>query len=55
MGNHQVSLHTFMLFIGVAMAITAFPVLARILSEMQLMSTPVGAFALSSAAVDDVS
>jgi Kef-type K+ transport system membrane component KefB len=44
----------FALFLGVAMSITAFPVLARILEERGLTSTPLGATALLSAAVDDV-
>jgi Kef-type K+ transport system membrane component KefB/nucleotide-binding universal stress UspA family protein len=50
----HVSYWAFTLFLGVAMSITAFPVLARILSERQLMRTPVGAMAISCAAVDDV-
>lgn len=45
---------TFALFTGVAMSVTAFPVLARILSERRLVRTPVGALALAAAAVDDV-
>src|SRR4051812_16871568 len=44
----------FALFIGAAMAITAFPVLARILADRNLLRTPLGASALASAAVDDV-
>ena len=52
--NPNVSLAIFILFIGVAMAITAFPVLARIITETKLLSTPIGGIALSSAAVDDV-
>ena len=44
----------FVLFIGAAMAITAFPVLARILGDSGLLHTRVGALALASAAVDDV-
>ncbi|GAB6899215.1 cation:proton antiporter domain-containing protein [Kineosporia succinea] len=44
----------FVLFLGAAMAITAFPVLARILRDSGLMRTRVGALALVSAAVDDV-
>ena len=43
-----------MLFVGVATAITAFPVLARILSSARLLSTPVGNTVMSAAAVDDV-
>jgi Kef-type K+ transport system membrane component KefB len=44
---------SFALFMGVAMAITAFPVLARILSDQGLHKTGLGAMALSCAAVDD--
>jgi Kef-type K+ transport system membrane component KefB len=44
----------FSLFIGIAMSITAFPVLARILREKGLLGTHLGAAALASAAVDDV-
>ena len=44
----------FALFLGIAMSITAFPVLARILTERNLTTTPVGALALTCAAVDDV-
>jgi Kef-type K+ transport system membrane component KefB len=45
----------FALFLGAAMSVTAFPVLARILSERGWTKTPLGALALSTAAVDDVS
>ncbi len=44
----------FALFMGVAMAITAFPVLARILADTGLQQTPLGAMAMACAAVDDV-
>jgi Kef-type K+ transport system membrane component KefB len=44
----------FALFIGVAMSITAFPVLARILEERRLSGTHLGATAIACAAVDDV-
>ncbi len=44
----------FALFLGVSMSITAFPVLARILEERQIQSSPLGATALLCAAVDDV-
>ena len=39
---------------GVAMSITAFPVLARILVERRMLKRPVGALALACAAIDDV-
>ena len=50
----SVPLVSFVLFLGVAMSITAFPVLARILSERGLIHTPVGALAVTCAAIDDV-
>jgi Kef-type K+ transport system membrane component KefB len=45
---------SFVLFMGVAMSITAFPVLARILTERRLMQSKVGAITITCAAVDDV-
>ncbi|GIG87408.1 cation:proton antiporter domain-containing protein [Plantactinospora endophytica] len=44
----------FALFLGAAMSITAFPVLARILKDRRLVNTEVGSLALASAAIDDV-
>jgi Kef-type K+ transport system membrane component KefB/nucleotide-binding universal stress UspA family protein len=44
----------FALFMGAAMSVTAFPVLARILAERNLLRTKLGAVALACAAVDDV-
>ncbi|KAJ3068791.1 K(+)/H(+) antiporter [Podochytrium sp. JEL0797] len=44
---------SFMLFSGIAMSITAFPVLARILTERKMLHTPVGESAIAAAAVDD--
>jgi Kef-type K+ transport system membrane component KefB len=44
----------FALFLGAAMSVTAFPVLARILAERGLLRSPLGTLALSAAAVDDV-
>lgn len=49
-----VPLLPFSLFLGTAMSVTAFPVLARILTERRLIRTRVGAIALAAAAVDDV-
>ncbi|MFN8646909.1 MAG: cation:proton antiporter [Gemmatimonadales bacterium] len=54
LSDDSVTFTNFALFIGTAMSITAFPVLARILTERQLLRHPVGAVALASAAVDDV-
>ena len=44
----------FGLFIGTAMSVTAFPVLARILMERNLLGTPLGSVAIACAAVDDL-
>lgn len=44
----------FVLFMGIAMSITAFPVLARILTERGLIATPLGSTAMASAAADDI-
>ncbi|MEH0490408.1 cation:proton antiporter [Streptomyces scabiei] len=43
----------FTLFVAVAVSITAFPVLARILADRGMETTPLGAFALACAATDD--
>lgn len=45
---------SFALFVGIAMSITAFPVLARILTERNLLRTPLGSLTITCAAVDDV-
>lgn len=45
---------SFALFMGVAMSITAFPVLARILTDRKIENTELGVVALSCAAADDV-
>uniref|UniRef100_A0A914PII9 Cation/H+ exchanger domain-containing protein n=1 Tax=Panagrolaimus davidi TaxID=227884 RepID=A0A914PII9_9BILA len=45
---------SFLLFTFVAMAITAFPVLARILTEKKLLGTTVGLMTISAAAIDDI-
>jgi Kef-type K+ transport system membrane component KefB len=50
----NVPLPTFVLFMGAAMSITAFPVLARILSERGMLNSRAGAIAISCAAVDDI-
>lgn len=41
------------LFMGAAMAITAFPMLARIIYERGLTGTPLGALAIAAGAIDD--
>src|SRR3712207_5489936 len=53
-GDDEVDFLAFALFLGVAMSITAFPVLARILAERNMHRVPTGALALACAAVDDV-
>lgn len=45
---------SFALFIGIAMCITAFPVLARIIQERKLTRTHLGSVALASAANGDI-
>src|SRR4029077_1507648 len=52
---HQFGFLSFALFMGVSMSITAFPVLARIIQEHHLTRTTLGAAAITSAAIDDVS
>jgi Kef-type K+ transport system membrane component KefB len=52
--NHLPHVSTFALFIGTAMAATAFPVLARILTDRGLHRTRIGGLALASAAIADV-
>jgi Kef-type K+ transport system membrane component KefB len=49
-----VTFTSFALFMGSAMSITAFPVLARILTERNLLSSRMGTLCISCAAVDDV-
>lgn len=49
-----VSFLAFALFMGIAMSITAFPVLARIVQERKLTGTPLGTMAITCAAADDV-
>ena len=52
--NKGVGQRAFLVFMGVALSITAFPVLARILAELKLLTTDVGRIAMSAAAVNDV-
>jgi Kef-type K+ transport system membrane component KefB len=51
---HGIGSIPFVLFLGIAMSITAFPVLARILEERNLQGTALGTTAILCAAVDDV-
>jgi len=50
----HISFSAFALFMGIAMSITAFPVLARIIEERGLTRSPLGVIAIACAAVDDV-
>jgi Kef-type K+ transport system membrane component KefB len=50
----HISFLAFGLFMGIAMSITAFPVLARILHERGLTKTALGSLAITCAAADDV-
>ena len=51
---HGIGSMPFVLFLGISMSITAFPVLARILEERRLQGTALGTTAILCAAVDDV-
>ena len=53
-GTVPIGFGTYMLFIAIAMAITAFPVLCRILTELKLLGTPVGIIVLSAGVGNDV-
>jgi Kef-type K+ transport system membrane component KefB len=54
LSDDSVAFTSFALFMGAAMSITAFPVLARILSERNMLQTRLGTVAIACAAVDDV-
>lgn len=54
LGSSDGSFTPFALFLGAAMSVTAFPVLARILTERGLYKTKLGAVTLTCAAVDDI-
>ncbi len=54
LSTSDVPFTSFALFLGVAMSITAFPILARILTDQRLDQTDLGVIALSCAATDDV-
>jgi len=51
---HGVGSVPFVLFLGISMSITAFPVLARIIEERRMQGTALGTTAILCAAVDDV-
>jgi len=54
LSDDSVAFSSFALFMGAAMSITAFPVLARILTERDLLGSRLGTIAIACAAVDDV-
>src|SRR5262249_39945233 len=54
LSGSDVPFTNFALFMGIAMSVTAFPVLARILADRGLTATPLGTLAIGCAAVDDV-
>ena len=49
----QISFTVFALFLGVSLSVTAFPVLARILTDRNISRSRMGTIALACAAVDD--
>jgi Kef-type K+ transport system membrane component KefB len=53
-GGKPVSLPGLTLFLGVALSITAIPVLGRIMMELNITRTRVGTITITAAAVDDV-
>lgn len=55
MSSSDVPFTVFALFAGVSVSVTAFPVLARILTDRGMQKTRTGVIALTCAAVDDVS
>jgi Kef-type K+ transport system membrane component KefB len=54
LSNPHISFMSFALFMGAAMSLTAFPVLARILTERNLLRSRMGTLAIACAAVDDI-
>ena len=54
LSSSDVPFTNFALFLGVSMSVTAFPVLARILTDRRIHKTRMGAIALTCAAVDDI-
>ncbi|CAO3591761.1 unnamed protein product [Absidia cylindrospora] len=52
-GDPSIPFGSFLLFLGVAVAITAFPVLARILAELKLLGTKVGAITMAAGLIND--
>src|SRR5207237_6992167 len=54
LATRDVPFTVFALFLGVSMSVTAFPVLARILTDRRLQATRLGTIALTCAALNDV-
>ncbi|HEU4953526.1 MAG TPA: cation:proton antiporter [Gemmatimonadales bacterium] len=54
LSDDSVSFAGFALFLGAAMSVTAFPVLARMLTEHGMLKTRLGSVTIAAAAVDDV-
>lgn len=54
LSSADVSFTVFALFVGVSLSVTAFPVLARILTDRKMSKSRMGVIALTCAAIDDV-
>jgi Kef-type K+ transport system membrane component KefB len=54
LNTYELSPFGFTIFMGTAFAITAFPMLARILQENQIIQTRIGGLAMVSASIQDV-
>jgi Kef-type K+ transport system membrane component KefB len=54
LSSSDVPYTSFALFLGISMSVTAFPVLARILTDRRISKTRMGAIALTCAAVGDL-
>lgn len=54
LAGSKATLFSFTLLVGTAMAITAFPVLARLLADKKMLGTKVGMLVLTCASIDDL-
>jgi Kef-type K+ transport system membrane component KefB len=54
LSDQNVTFASFALFLGTAMSVTAFPVLAGILVEREMLLSPIGLVVIACAAVDDI-
>ena len=54
LSSSNVPFTVFALFVGISLSVTAFPVLARILTDRKISRSHMGAVALTCAAIDDV-